>query len=237
MPSSIRRAARVRLAAALFAVFSAGAALAEPPACPGAAVLRLQATASDQVRPDVAVATLAAVREGNDVAALNATVVGLLDDAMRQARATPGIEASSGGYTTQPRDTPGPDAHRDGWTVRGQLVLRATDFAALGRAVGTLGSTLQVESLRSEVSPALRERERAALTARAIADFRRRAAEAAQGFGSRSYTLHEVEIGSLSGDGPGPVRMFATANGGAAPVDPAARELSISVNGSVCIKP
>jgi predicted secreted protein len=209
--------------------------LGAAPAADAAALLRLQTSASDAVAPDVAVATLAAVRQGPDVGALNDAVGALLDAALRRARATPGISASTGGYSTEPR-MGGTEGHEtvDGWTVRATLVLRSADFAALGRLSAELGRGLQIESIGSDYSPALRQRERDALQRRAIAEFRARAQSAAQDFGYRGWALHEVDVGELQGaDGP-PLRMqLMAAVAAPLPVAPSARRLSLTVSGSV----
>ena len=208
--------------------------VAMPPAG-AAALLRLQASASDAVAPDVAVATLAAVRQGRDVGALNDAVGALLDAALRRARATPGVSASTGDYSTEPHTTSADgQAVADGWTVRATLTVRSADFAALGRLSAELAQTLQVVSIGSDYSAALRERERDALQQRAIAAFRARAQAAAQGFGYRRWVLHEVELGTLQGADSPPLRMqMLAAAATPLPVAPAARRLTLTVAGSI----
>ncbi len=221
------------LAASLGGGITAAAAAA--PSRPAAALLQLQASAGDEVAPDVAVATLAAVRQGRDVGALNDAVAALLDAALRRARATPGIDASTGSYSTEPHATTVDGKTRDdGWTVRATLVLRSADFAALGRLSAELAQTLQVVSIGSDYSAALRRRESDALQRRAIAEFRARAQSAAQDFGYRHWALHDVELGALQGADSPPLRMQMFAAAAAPlPVAPSARRLSLTVSGRV----
>ncbi|OIQ85707.1 hypothetical protein GALL_324560 [mine drainage metagenome] len=217
------------------AVLAASLGVVAAPTAQAAALLQLQASASDEVAPDVAVATLAAVRQGRDVGALNDAVAALLDAALRRARATPGVDASSGSYSTEPHVT-NTDGHTvdDGWTVRATLVLRSADFAALGRLSAELAQTLQVVSMGSDYSAGLRRRERDALQRRAIAEFRARAQSAAQDFGYRNWALHDVEVGQLQGaDGPLPRMALLAAAAAPLPVAPTARRLTLTVSGRV----
>jgi predicted secreted protein len=204
-------------------------------------VLQLQAQASAEVVPDRSVASLAAVAQGEDLAALNAEVARRLDEALRTARATQGVQAATGGVSTQPRyrDTGG-TVHQDGWTVSAVLTLRAADPKVLGALLGQLGAKLQLQSVRGEMSAAQRQHELDTLGARAIAAFRARALAAARDFGYAGYTLREVQLGELQGMEPQPRPMVfqqgmlaARAAQPALAVEPGSRKLSVSVSGSV----
>ena len=217
----------------------AAPAWAEAPQPSG--VLQLQAQASAEVVPDRSVARLAAVAQGGDLAALNADVAQRLDAALRLARGAQGVEASTGEVSTQPRwrDTNG-TTHQDGWTVSAVLTLRSADPGQLGGLLGELGKTLQVQSVRGEMSAAQRQQELQSLGARAIAAFRARAQAAARDFGYASFTLREVQLSDLQGAEPQPRPMMLQAGlmgaRAAQPglaVDPGRREVSVSVNGSV----
>ena len=238
LPLPARRALSTALC-----LFAAAQTFAAAPAfaadAPPAGVLQLEARASVEVVPDRTVALLAAVAQGSDLAALNADVASRIDAALRRAGAVQGVQASTGGITTQPRwvDTGG-TARQDGWTVRAELRLRTADAAALARLLGQLGATLQVESVSSDLSAQLRERELEHLSALAIAAFRARAQSAARDFGYSSYTLGSVHLGDLQGaePQPRPLLMAMRSGPGAPPpmaVQPGARELSVSVDGSV----
>ncbi len=236
LPGSPRRV----LAGLVLALSTLAApAWAEQPAPSG--VLQLQAQASAEVVPDRSVASLAAVAQGEDLAALNAQVARRLDDALRTARATQGVQASTGEVSTQPRyrDTSG-TVQQDGWTVRAVLTLRAADPKVLGALLGQLGAQLQLQSVRGEMSAAQRQHELDTLGARAIAAFRARAQAAARDFGYAGYTLREAQLSELQGVEPQPRPMVfqqgmlaARAAQPALAVEPGSRELSVSVSGSV----
>lgn len=235
VPSLLRRGAAC-CAMALGAL--AGPAWADQPQPSG--VLQLQAQASAEVVPDRSVASLAAVAQGDDLAALNAEVAQALDAALRSAQAVRGVQASTGEVSTQPRyRETGGATRQDGWTVSAVLTLRAADPKQLGALLGELGRTLQLRSVRGEMSAAQRQRELDGLGARAIAAFRARAQAAARDFGYAGYTLREVQLGDLQGAEPQPRPMMlqqglaARAAQPGLAVEPGRRELSVSVSGSV----
>ncbi len=204
-----------------------------------AGVVQLEATAHADVTPDRAVAVLAAVRQGSDVATLNAEVTRLLDSAVKVARATPGVQVQTGSFQTQPHDkVVAGQSLQDGWSVRAQIVLKSVDFAAVGRLAGQLAQNLQVQSTGTEISPELQAQELAKLTQLAIAQYRTQAQAAAHAFGYAGYTLREVNIGSLQGASPAPRPMFramaAVPMGEqAVPIEAGVQALGVTVSGSV----
>lgn len=229
----------VSLIASLMLCAAASAQTAAPPPV---GVVDLQASAQVEVVPDLAVITLAAERSGMDSASLTAQVSKSLDAALQQARAVPGVEASSGGFSTQPRwKTVNNQSQRDGWTVRAGLILKSHDVAALGKLAGQLAQQgLMIDSNGFEVSRALREREETALIESAIARFKAKAATAAHALGYAAYTLRTLQIEPLQGQLPQPrpmlMRAEATMAADSAPAVPLATgrtPLQINVQGSV----
>lgn len=202
-------------------------------------VVRLVASASAEVAPDRAVATFAAVRQGPDVAALNTQVAGLLDAAVKAARAVPGVEVRTGGFQTSPHDkVVAGQVQQDGWTVRAQLTVKSADFAALGRLAAQLAQTLQVQGTGTEMSAGLQAREQAELTQMAIARYRAQALAAARDFGYAGYTLREVDVGALQGAAPTPRPLFRamaapSMEAPGIPIEAGLQTLSVTVAGTV----
>ena len=244
-PRAAAMARRVFAAAVLGVAAMPGAraqqALPAAPLCCAqpAGVVRLVAGASAEVAPDRAVATFAAVRQGPDVAALNTQVAGLLDAAVKAARAVPGVEMQTGGFQTSPHDkVVAGQVQQDGWTVRAQLTVKSADFAALGRLAAQLAQTLQVQGTGTEMSAALQAREQARLAQMAIANFRTQAQAAARDFGYAGYTLREVDVSALQGASPAPRPMFramaaASMEAPAIPIEAGLQTLSVTVAGTV----
>ncbi|OYV34113.1 MAG: SIMPL domain-containing protein [Thiomonas sp. 20-64-5] len=207
-------------------------------------VVDLQASAQVEVAPDLAIITLAAERSGADAASLTAQVSKTLDAALQQSRAVSGVEASSGGFSTQPRwKMVNNQSQRDGWTVRAGLILKSHDVAALGRLAGQLAQQgLMIESNGFEVSRALREREETALIESAIARFKSKAATAAHALGYAAYTLRTLQIEPVQGPMPQPRPMLMRAEAAvaaeSAPAVPLATgrtPLQLGVQGSVLL--
>jgi predicted secreted protein len=201
-------------------------------------VLTLDATVTATIQPDTAVVVLAAEKQGTDAAALTNEVNQILARALTEAKAVAGVQASTGAYNTQPRyDNKG---QRNGWMVRAELVLKAKDFGVLGTLAGKLSKDLQIASNASEISPALRDKEEAVLIDKAIAAFRAKAAASTKAFGYANFTIREVAVGQIGGGMPVQPKQMMMARGAvmaadaaAMPVEPGARELSLTVSGSV----
>ena len=143
------------LAAALL-MLSTTCAVAQERTPPLADVLNLDASVTSDVAPDLAVVTLAIVREGPDVASLTQSVNEALAKGVADANTVPGVVAANGGYSTSPRfENHGAQNLRTGWEVRAELVLKSRDFGALGTLVGRLAQTMQIAGSRFEISPEL----------------------------------------------------------------------------------
>ena len=211
---------------------------AQDRAVPVADVLDLEATVTSDVVPDLAVVTLAVVREGPEVPALTKEVNEALAKAFAEARSVPGVVAANGGYSTSPRfDSRGSTTTRTGWQVRGAIVLKSKDFDALGNLVGRLSQTLQITGSGFEISPELRGRESTALIERGARAFQDKAGIATRAFGYSGYSIRQVNVSSADQNGGGRVMMAVSAmaakSSAPLPIEAGQVTLSLSVNGSV----
>ncbi len=203
-------------------------------------VLNVDATVTSEVVPDLAVVTLAVVREGPDVAPLTKEVNETLAKSFAEAKAVPGVIASNGGYSTFPRyDSRGGQSTRTGWQVRAEMIVKSKDFNALGNLVGKLSQTMQIAGSSFEISPELRGQENAALIERAARAFQERAAAATRAFGYAGYSIRQVTLGN-AGQSGNPRPMFMEANALARqasappmPIESGRVTLSLTVSGSV----
>lgn len=217
----------------------AGAALAQDR--PVQDVLELQASATSEVSPDVAVITLVALREGADPAELVQEVDVALEHALSDARATAGVTGSTGGLSTVPRT----DAHgqRVAWQVHGEIVLRSKDFGSLGKLAARLATAgpqpLLLSGVGFEISPELRQTEEAELVEHALAAFRARAALVVKTLGYNSYSIREINVGEASGGGVIRPYLMAdsvrlgTASPAPVPLESGRTTLALAVHGSV----
>lgn len=227
------------LATTLLLALPAAAQVSPSPVAPVRDALTLDATVATEVIPDLAVVTLAAEAQGVDAAPITREVQQAINAALAQAKATAGVEARTGAFATNQRWNS--KGARDGWTVRAELILKAKDFAVLGTLAGKLAQQkLMIVGAGFEMSRELREREEGALIERGIAAFRAKAQTASRAFGFGSYTLREVNLGSISGDArPIQPKVYAMRAGApAADAEPVAIEggkitLTLTVNGTV----
>ncbi len=200
-------------------------------------LLSIDATVSAAVQPDTAVITLAVEKQGTDAAPLTSEVNAILGRALAEAKATSGVQASSGNYTTQPRyDNKG---QRNGWVVRAEVILKAKEFGVLGTLAGKLAKDLQISSNGFEISPELRTKEENALIDKGIVAFRAKAQAATRAFGNTSFAVREVAVGQIGGGLPERPKMMMQARGAmmaadnAVPIEAGVQQLSLTVSGSV----
>lgn len=204
-------------------------------------VLNLEVTVSAQVPPELAVITLSVVREGSDTSLMTREVDQVLTHAAAQAKASPGIEVTSGGYTTTPRfDIKG---NRSGWQVRATLILKSKDMGALGTLSGKLSAApngLQIIGASFEISPEQKASEESTLIAHGVAAFKVRALETAKAFGYASYGVREITLGEAEEAGttrPIPVRSMAIASfderSSAVPLENGRTTLTLTLRGSI----
>lgn len=208
-------------------------ALAQAAATPSEPVLRLNAEAVRRVSLDEMTVVVASERAGEAPGALNAQVLAELDGALAQARQTPGVIARLGNLQTQPapRGRPGP------WQVRGEVVLEARDFRALGDLAGALAQRLQISSVRFDLSGDRRRAVERELLVEAATAFQHKARAAALAFGFRDYRIGEITLGT-PGPHPGPLmmRMGATAEAAiGVPTEGGEAEVQVRVEGAVLL--
>jgi len=209
---------------------------------PPADVLNLDASVSTEVSPDLAIFTLAVVREGPDVAPLTKDVNATLAKAVADAKAVPSVLVSNGSYSTFPRyETRNNQSVRNGWTVRAELIVKSRDFNAIGALVGRLSDTMQITGSAFDLSPELRAKESSALIDRAAQAFQEKAAAASRAFGYAGYSIREVTMGGDGqGGGPRPMmlqsRMALKDAAAPVPVESGRITLTVTVNGSVLMR-
>ncbi len=202
-------------------------------------VLNVDATVSSEVVPDLAVVTLAVVREGADVSPLTKDVNETLARAFAEVKGVAGVTAANGGYSTFPRyDSRTGSSTRTGWQVRAEMILKSKDFNALGTLVGKLAQTMQIAGSSFEISPELRAQESSALIDRAARAFGEKATAATRAFGYAGYAIRQVTLGSAGQTGsPRAMYMDASAaqrvSAAPMPVESGRVTLSLTVSGSV----
>jgi predicted secreted protein len=210
----------------LMALLAPALAYAEP-------TLHLDADARAQVANDEMVVSLSVEREGVESAPLTDAVLFALNDAVKDAKAVPGVNTRLGNVSTNPNWN---QNKKIGWVVRGEITLTSKDMKGLATLTGNLSQKLQLSGVHFRLSEAKRSEEEARLLKLAAANFKAKAAAAASAFGYQDYALKEMTIGH-SGHAPSPRPMMAMmsmkAERAAVPVEGGDSEVSVTVNGKI----
>jgi predicted secreted protein len=202
--------------------------------------LSLESTVTTQVTPDMAVIVMAVDKEGTDTAALTSETNQVLAKALADAKATAGVQASSGGYnTTQIYNNKGV---RTGWHVRAEIILKSKDFGSLGKLAGKLSTTMQIAQNSFELSPELKASEEQGLIERGIAALQQKAKAAVKSLGYKDFVVREITLGSaqVQFNPQMNVRVASMAKmeggGDAMPIESGRVNLQLSVNGQLTMK-
>lgn len=196
-------------------------------------LLHLTETATAEAHPDELVATLRADVTSASTAEAQQRVNSTMAAALAQAKATPGVSATTGGYYVW-RLGPSPREHAEQWQANQSLTLRGRDGAALLKLVGTLQQKgLAVSQLGWQLSDAAQQDAQHAALRKAIATLRTRADEIAALLDLRFGAFKEVRIG---GPPPRPIllqRAMAMPPASASMTPPSAEAADVSVTATV----
>ena len=227
-------------------VFAQTQAPAASPASAEAAVnrspeLSLQATASSEVKQDTVRIALAAEVEGADQPATGKKLSALLDDVVKRARDTKGVEVRTGNYNVWPNTSS--KGKIAGWRGQGEVILESKDFEAAAALASKLSDKTAISSISFSLSRAAREAEERKLLKEAAQAFKDRALAAANAFGFSGYRLSKLELGGSGGPGPMPrmMAMAKDAGGGGAysadvPLESGEVTVSVAVNGTIVLQ-
>lgn len=141
-----------------------------------------------------------------------------------------------------------PQYNRDGqtkaWVAQGTLSFEMPLEALKGKGSVELSAPMALSNIQYFVSPAKSELSVKKLTQQAIAEFQQKAQDAAAGFGHKGYSVNQVNIqDERAGMAPMPMmaRVYASsadmsAKNTEVATSGGSSNLSVSVNGSVCLK-
>ena len=203
-------------------------------------VVQLSAQGSVEVRQDWMTATLSATKDGRDAATVQAQLQKLVEAAMTTLRhdAKNGeMELSTGNFSISPRY--GNNGKVEGWQGQAEIVLQGRDFVRITQAAAKV-QDMTLASMGFGLSREAREKVEGEAQAKAIENFRQRAAAITKSFGFVGYSLREVSVNSSdSSMRPMPrPRMMSMAKASYAdaapvPVEADRAEVTVSVGGSI----
>ena len=204
-------------------------------------VAQLSAQGTVEVRQDWMTATLSATKDGRDAAAVQAQLQKVVEAAMTTLRrdAQPGLmELSTGNFSISPRY--GNSGKVEGWQGQADIVLQGRDFARITQAAAKV-QDMTLGGMGFGLSREAREKVEGEAQAKAIENFRQRAAAISKSFGFAGYSLREVTVSSSGGNfRPMPrMGMLAMAKGASfadaapVPVESDRTEVTVSVGGAI----
>ena len=203
-------------------------------------VVQLSAQGTVEVRQDWMTATLSATKDGRDAATVQTQLQKLVEAAMTTLRheAKNGeMELSTGNFSISPRY--GNNGKVEGWQGQAEIVLQGRDFVRITQAAAKV-QDMTLASMGFGLSREAREKVEGEAQAKAIENFRQRAAAITKSFGFAGYSLREVSVNSSdSSMRPMPrPRMMSMAKASYAdaapvPVEADRAEVTVSVGGSI----
>lgn len=235
--SAPARASALVLAFAAWLVGAAPARAADP--APPMRRVEFGVQSSREVANDWVRASVGVTDEDEDSAKLAERVNQAMAWALERARASAGIQARSGGYSTFPVDDP-KRGERRFWRASQELLLEGPDPRAMSELLGVLQSRVQLRSIDFTLSPAQRRKVEDELIDEALAAFLARAERVQKQLGGRGYEIVQVSIGSSGGAPPVPMMRAEMAMSSAKLTPPAfeggTSELVVHANGSIELK-
>jgi predicted secreted protein len=222
---------------ALLFVVAAGARAQGEAAPTPQPVITITASASSDVANDRMHAVMRAEADNPDAARAASDVNARMAHALARAKAAPGVEASTAGYSSYQISEPNKPMR---WRVSQTLAMESSDFVALLALVSTLQGTdgLLLSGLNFSVSPVARHAAEDALTQRAIGSWQQRAQLAAKAFGASVWRTGRVTIQTNDYGRPQPMlkaQGMAAAGGAPVSAEGGTSEVTVTVSGEAIL--
>lgn len=206
-------------------------------------VVQLAAQGVVEVKQDWMTATLSTTKDGRDAATVQAQLQKAVEAAMTTLRADARagqMEVSTGNFSISPRY--GNNSKLEGWQGQADIVLQGRDFVRITQAAAKVqGMTLSGTSFG--LSREAREKVEGEAQAKAIENFRQRAAAISKSFGFAGYSVREVSVHASGGyvrpmlqaraASMNMAKSAGYADAAPVPVESDSAEVTVNVSGSV----
>ncbi|MDO4904365.1 MAG: SIMPL domain-containing protein [Lautropia sp.] len=154
--------------------------------------VELSASVSRHVPNDEMRVQLATEHTGKAIEQLNAAVLKAVQDALAQAKRYRAVKARAGSISTSSEWNR--HGERNGWQVRGTIILEGTDTAAVARLAGELAKRLHLEHVGYRLSEPRRQEEENRLLPAVANAFKTRARATAEAFGRPDYVIKRIDL-------------------------------------------
>lgn len=203
------------------------------PAWAAPMIVELSSEASRPAVNDLIRATVSAEATGTTPGDLSKQVNSLIAEALKTARAYPGIRTQSGGSGTYPIYAKG--GKIETWRMRSELSLESGDAAAISELLGKLQLSLGVSNLVLQPAPETRKKVEDQAMIDAISAFKARASVIAEALG-KSYRIRQITV-NTSGRITQPIYRSAmkamAADAAPMPMEAGESQVSATVSGQI----
>jgi predicted secreted protein len=232
------RSAAVAAATAVLALSAFSAPTYGQAPQPSSPAVTVTASATASIANDRMHAWLRAEAEHADAATAASTVNARMATALARAKAVPGADVATSGYSTY-QITPKGQPSR--WRVAQTLTIQGNDFAAITALVSRLQAeeAMLLSGMSFSVGDATRRAAEDKLTQQAIRSWQARAELAAQGFGYQGWRVGKVAIQTGDGARPYPLMRATAMAAEAAPpvtVEAGTTDVTVTVTGEAVLE-
>lgn len=203
------------------------------PAWAAPIVVELSAEASRPAANDLIRATVAAEASGTTPGELARQVNSLIAEALKTAKAYPGIKTQNSGATSYP--VYAKNGKIESWRMRSELALESSDSAALSELLGRLQQNLGVSGLVLQPSAETRKKVEDQAMIDAIGAFKARASVVAEALG-KTYRITQLTVNTSGRTAQpmvrGAVRAMAV-DAAPMPVEAGESQVTATVSGQI----
>ncbi|HEX4918971.1 MAG TPA: SIMPL domain-containing protein [Limnobacter sp.] len=224
------------------ALFVTGAASAWADLCEKTPAVNLNAVSSQEIDNDMVRLNWQVQVQAPTANEAMSAVNRVLDMSIQTLRTNSAIKNLRNNIQTYPQY--GKDRSIQTWQGMGTLVFEMPVKSLQEQKSFALAQGLTLSNLEYFPSEPVIEKTKSGLLAQAMKEFQNKATLAANGFGSKGYTIGEVSINDEGQYGGGPIypRMMAASadmmnKGMEVSTAAGASRVTVSVNGRVCLKP
>ncbi len=193
----------------------------------------LAADATRSAPNDLVRVVLYAEASGASPGELARRINGEIAEALKSAKAVPGVTVKSGSSGTTP--IYGKSRGIESWRMRSELNLESTDTAAIAELAGRLQNRLALGGVVQTPAEATRKRVEDEATRDALAAFQARAAVIAAALG-KPYRIRSLNVGQSGIQPPMPMvrgAMFKAADAAPLPLEAGDSPLTVTVSGQI----
>ncbi|WP_144640743.1 SIMPL domain-containing protein [Bordetella genomosp. 13] len=202
--------------------------------------MTLQASASTEVMQDTVRISLSAEVDGPDQPTAGQRLTKALEDAVKRAKGTEGVDVRTGGFNVWPNtDNKGKVTS---WRGQGEIVLQSKDFAKASALASKLSDKTAISNIGFMLSREAREAEERKLLTQAAQAFRERAVAASGAFGFSGYRIVRLDLDGAGAAqpmarAPAPMMMAKGADARAdVPLEAGEVTVTVSVTGTISLQ-